>query len=143
MNAWLTSLMQRFAPPRAAAQEPVYAPTWKARPDWPPSIERARELLDPGEGVPRDWLDRQVTIAEAEAMHTKPPEERSPRSPDHALPFGRDNWKWEALKSVMQPGDELWTFASPPESWRALAGVAGLVVVRAGTPLAAMTTMVN
>ena len=118
-------------------------PTFTARQDWPPSPERARQLLQQGESVPRDWLDRQVTIAEAEAIYTTPPEQRSPRSPQDALPFGSINWQWEALKSVMQPDDELWTFASPAESWRALAGVAGLVVVRAGEPLAAMTTMVN
>ena len=143
MNAWLKSLVLRLAPRRAAAPEPMPTPPLRRNPDWPPSPERARELLDRGESVPRDWLDRQVTIDEAEAMYTTPPDQRSPKSPEDVLPFGRINWQWEALKSVMQPGDELWTYASPVESWRALAGVSGLVVVRAGAPVAAMITIRN
>lgn len=143
MSAWLKSLMQWIAPRTRAAPKPTPAPTLVRDPNWPPSRERARQSLSPGESVPRDWLDRQLTIDEAEAMYTTPPEQRSPRSPEDALPFGRINWQWEGLKSVMQPGDELWTYASPPETWRALAGRAGLVVVRAQAPFAAMTTMMN
>jgi hypothetical protein len=43
----------------------------------------------------------------------------------------------------MQPGDELWTFASPAKSWEDLAGRAGIAVVRDGNPIMVLTTMLN
>jgi len=47
------------------------------------------------------------------------------------------------LKNTMQPGDEFWTFASSPASWRALAGRAGLALVRDGKIVATIVTMLN
>jgi hypothetical protein len=43
----------------------------------------------------------------------------------------------------MQPGDELWTFTSSPASWRALAGSAGIAMVREGRIVATIVTMMN
>jgi hypothetical protein len=37
-----------------------------------------------------------------------------------------------ALKRLMQPGDELWTFRSPQEEWDRHMGWQGLVLVRGG-----------
>ncbi|RTM03363.1 MAG: hypothetical protein EKK31_18550 [Hyphomicrobiales bacterium] len=72
---------------------------------------------------------------------------RARRSPERfaALlkPFGHSNSQWEALKAGMQPGDELWTFTSSPASWRALAGSAGIALVREGRIVATIVTMKN
>ena len=93
--------------------------------------------------IPKAWLDKKVTIAEAEAEHPGINDERVQRFPDAAKPFGFKNGQWEAIKAAMQPGDELWTFASPAESWENLAGRAGITVVRDGNPIMVLTTMLN
>lgn len=58
-------------------------------------------------------------------------------------PFGYSNDEWEVLKASMQPSDELWTFASSSASWRALAGRAGVALVRDGNIVATIITMKN
>jgi hypothetical protein len=93
--------------------------------------------------IPKAWLDKKVTIAEAEAEHPGISDERVQRFPDAAKPFGFKNGQWEAIKAAMQPGDELWTFRSPAESWKNLAGRAGIAVVRDGNPVMVLTTMLN
>jgi hypothetical protein len=37
---------------------------------------------------------------------------------------------WDLIKGVVQPGDQLWTFCSPPESWKQGCGRAGYAIVR-------------
>lgn len=49
----------------------------------------------------------------------------------------------EKLQSAMKPGDELWEFKSPPETWRMFAGVAGYAIVRDGTPVGGVVTYMN
>ena len=93
--------------------------------------------------IPKAWLDKKVTIAEAEAAHPGINDERVQRFPDAAKPFGFKSGQWEAIKAAMQPGDELWTFVSPKESWENLAGRAGIAVVRDGNPVMVLTTMLN
>ena len=93
--------------------------------------------------IPKSWLDKKVTIAEAEAEHPGIRDERVQRFPDAAKPFGFKNGQWEAIKAAMQPGDELWTFASPAKSWEDLAGRAGIAVVRDGNPIMVLTAMLN
>jgi hypothetical protein len=93
--------------------------------------------------IPKAWLDKKVTIAEAEAEHPGIRDERVQRFPDAAKPFGFKSGQWEAIKAAMQPGDELWTFVSPKESWENLAGRAGIAVVRDGNPVMVLTTMLN
>ncbi len=93
--------------------------------------------------IPKAWLDKKVSIEEAEALHPGVHDERVQRMPDIAKPFGFLNGAWEALKAAMQPGDELWTFASPPESWQNLAGRAGVAVVRDGNPIKIIVTRMN
>lgn len=58
-------------------------------------------------------------------------------------PFGEDNAEWEALKASVQPDDELWTFASSEATWRALAGSAGIALVREGRIVETLITMRN
>lgn len=69
------------------------------------------------------------------------------RSPERIAallkPFGSSNGEWEVMKASMQPSDELWTFASSPASWRALAGRAGIALVRDGKIVAMIITMRN
>jgi hypothetical protein len=94
--------------------------------------------------IPKEWLDKKVSIAEAEAEHPGVRDERRvQRMPEIAKPFGFQHSEWEALKAAMQPGDELWTFASPAKTWQDLAGRAGIALVRNGDPIKVITTMMN
>jgi hypothetical protein len=93
--------------------------------------------------IPKDWLDKKISIAEAEAAHPGISDDRVQRFPDAAKPFGFRSRAWEALKAEMQPGDELWTFSSPADSWQHLAGRAGVALVRDGNPIEALVTVMN
>jgi hypothetical protein len=109
-----------------------------------PSSPKARPILI------EDQLVERRTIDSLEREYTRRIEDldKHDRSaPDRVAalvkPFGYSNGKWEALKAGMQPGDELWTFMSPSSSWQALAGRAGIAVVRDGTVIATLLTMMN
>ena len=88
---------------------------------------------------------RRITIAEAEDEHT--PQDQSPERlrefPELTLPFGFQNNLWEALKSQMKPGDELWEHSSDAESWEQLMGSAGIQLVRDGVVIDGITTLFN
>lgn len=86
-----------------------------------------------------DWLDTQVTVAEAEADNMVQDDRLGP----DPVPFGFDNDKWRGLMAQMQDGDELWEFVSPEESWKALAGRAGIALVRSGEVVESIVTMMN
>jgi len=94
-------------------------------------------------------LIERKTIAELQAENTRRPDQISesdrtgPRAEMMRKPFAFLNAEWEALKARMQPGDELWTFASSPESWRDLAGRAGIALVRDGQIVERLVTMMN
>jgi hypothetical protein len=93
--------------------------------------------------IPQHWLGERVTVAEAEAQHISPPDDRIARYPQLGLPFGFENPKWDALKREMRDGDELRLFESPPDSWRALAGRAGIALVRDGQVVAYIISIMN
>lgn len=58
-------------------------------------------------------------------------------------PFGRLQGQWEQMKSQMAEGDELWSFVSPLDSWRHLAGRAGVALVRNGEIIGHLVTRMN
>ena len=93
--------------------------------------------------IPVSWLIKRTSVAEAEAEHPGARDERAKQHPELARPFGALNVKWEALKADMRPGDELWTFSSPPRTWEDLAGRAGIALVRDGMAIAILVTMLN
>jgi hypothetical protein len=93
--------------------------------------------------IPKEWLQTPISVAQAEAAHPGITDDRVKRFPDAAKPFGFNNANWEALKAEMQPGDELWTYSSSPESWRQLAGRSGIALVRNGTPIKILPGLMN
>jgi hypothetical protein len=86
-----------------------------------------------------DWLQKRVTVAEAEAAHAVKLEHLSP----DPVPFGYLNERWQALLARMQEGDELWEFCSSPESWAHLAGREGIALVRDGKIIDSILTIMN
>jgi hypothetical protein len=93
--------------------------------------------------IPKAWLQNTTSVAEAEAANPGITDDRVQKYPEAAKPFGFKHGEWEALKAQMQPGDELWTFASPPEFWEHLAGRAGIALVRDGNTIAVLLGAMN
>lgn len=93
--------------------------------------------------IPSAWLQQKLSVAEAEAAYPGITGDRVARFPDAAKAFGFKNREWEELKALMVPGDEIWTFSSPPDSWRDLAGRAGVALVRNGVPIRIIVTVMN
>ncbi|MCX4246356.1 FHA domain-containing protein [Paraliomyxa miuraensis] len=62
---------------------------------------------------------------------------------DASMSSGFLRQQWRDLEASMRPGDALWRFSSPPESWRRLGGRAGLCVVRAGAVVYTLVTEMN
>jgi hypothetical protein len=86
-----------------------------------------------------EWLQKRITVAEAEARHMVLSDKLGP----HPVPFGYQNARWRELIGETQDGDELWEFASSPESWQQLAGRAGIALVRNGEIVASIVTRLN
>jgi hypothetical protein len=57
--------------------------------------------------------------------------------------FGFGSLQWQKMKSQMQPGDELYNFRSPPETWAKLRGRAGIALVRDGKVIEMLVTSLN
>ena len=47
------------------------------------------------------------------------------------------------FRNEMRPGDEVWSFCSPPEDWRAKGGRKGVALVRNGLVVRSVVTMLN
>jgi hypothetical protein len=93
--------------------------------------------------IPKEWLQEKLSVAGAEAAHPGINDDRAVRFPDAGKPFAFQHGEWEELKAAMLPGDELWAFSSPAESWEHLAGRAGFAVVRDGVPIKIIVTVMN
>ena len=87
----------------------------------------------------KQWLQKRVTVAEAEATHMVHTDRLGP----DPIPFVFLNQSWSALLVEMQEGDELWEFCSSEESWAHLAGQEGIALLHNGEVVACITTTVN
>lgn len=87
----------------------------------------------------KEWLTRPMTVAEAEQANPLQPSK--PGADVKA--FGRLDAQWQELLSAKQPGDEIWEFRSPPDTWRMLMGRAGVALVRNGEIVVAIVTIMN
>ncbi len=79
--------------------------------------------------IERDWLLSFVTLDELEQeFHSAVPRFRR---------------YWEEFKNRLQPGDELWRFESPSETWESFPrmGHAGIAVIRKEEIVDFITTM--
>jgi hypothetical protein len=87
----------------------------------------------------KDWLQKRLTVAEAEAAHMVKNDWLGP----DPVPFGFVNDKWRALVAEMQDGDELWAFSSSQESWARFGGRAGIALIRHGEVVRSLVTTMN
>ena len=51
--------------------------------------------------------------------------------------------RWNPFIAGYSPGDELWRFRSPDDTWFSLAGVAGYAIIRGATIVKTLTTQMN
>ena len=65
-----------------------------------------------------EWLQRRVTIEEAEAAHMV----HHRAAGEAPVAFGFNNGRWHKLISRMEDGDELWEYRSPGWTWADMAG---------------------
>jgi hypothetical protein len=86
--------------------------------------------------VAMEWLKNRITVAEAEAKHMV-------RTSAGAVAFGLQNGQWRELRGLMRDGDEMWEYCSSADSWKHLAGRAGIALVRKGQIVDAITTAMN
>jgi hypothetical protein len=98
-----------------------------------PSTGEARDV------IPKAWLERRTTVEEAERKHLVT-DKRLGAKP---VPFGFMYEKWARFKGQLREGDELWEFSSSEESWRHLAGRAGICIVRKGRIIDSIVTRLN
>jgi hypothetical protein len=89
--------------------------------------------------IPRGWLERRTTVEEAESKHLVTDARLGPKP----VPFGYMNGKWIQFKGQLREGDELWEFSSSADSWRHLAGRAGICIVRQGRIIDSILTRLN
>jgi hypothetical protein len=92
------------------------------------------------EVVPREWLKKRTTVAKEEARSLRQIYQMRKQYPGIEVPmlaFGDLNAKWTELVAAMLPGDELWEFESPPETWPKH-GRVGLVVMRGDLVVASL-----
>ncbi len=82
-----------------------------------------------GDTVPAEWLDTPISVEQFDA--------------DYGAPQSGVHDKWERLKGEMQPGDKLMHFVSSGDSWKHMAGRAGIALVRDGKVIDAFVTMMN
>jgi hypothetical protein len=87
--------------------------------------------------VPSEWLIARTTVGEGE--HGQLADLRQFVAGPVAQGF--DRTCWEALKGMVAPGDELWTFRSLPLKWKNRGGRAGVALIRAGQVVGSLVTL--
>ncbi|MBV9969519.1 MAG: ribosomal protein L7/L12 [Xanthobacteraceae bacterium] len=87
----------------------------------------------------RDWLQNRCTIAEIKAAHDtgKTDDEQTGDENPARLRV------WQELEQQMQPGDEIWSYSSPPVFWENMCGRGGYAVVRNGEIVYTVLTAMN
>ncbi|MBX9792504.1 MAG: hypothetical protein K2Y37_26685 [Pirellulales bacterium] len=73
--------------------------------------------------IPTAWLSRQSTVDALESEFEY-----------DGIVFGHCHSEWQQLKAKIRPGDELWYFISPPETWTGFprCGMEGITLRRHG-----------
>jgi hypothetical protein len=105
-------------------------------------------VWDPKLGVLSDqFLNRHIALCETYAVaqlarvRHYPPVEWLAKKLDPEVV--RKNEYTGKLVSLMLPGDELWSYSSPPETWQHLMGRAGVALIRDGKPISEIMTRMN
>ena len=93
------------------------------------------------------FLDRHVELCEMYAAHhfnqdgNWPPLQwlAAQLNPEEAATSGHI----DKLKLLMLPGDQLWSYSSPPETWNHIMGRRGIALLRNGRTIGQILTLMN
>ena len=80
----------------------------------------AHQFNQAGNWPPKQWLAAQLNLEEA-----------------------ANSTNIDKLKLLMLPGDELWSYSSPPETWKHMMGRRGIALIRDGKTIAEILTLMN
>ncbi len=89
------------------------------------------ELLTGASEGPGDWLQDRLDEQDVDAKFTVP------------NTTSRRAKEWSRVKGKLRPGDELWSYSSPPETWQKLCGREGVCVMRGEKVVANIITLMN
>lgn len=84
-----------------------------------------------------EGLGTNSTVEEIEKAHTVE------LSSGENVAFGHINWQWLELLHFKRDTDELYSYSTSPESWEALAGEAGVALVRDGYVITDIMTAIS
>jgi hypothetical protein len=98
-----------------------------------PEAYRRKERVPLLRGPPREWWSRTFPATDA-GFHAL-------LRDGAALAITRITV--DELRLIAKPGDVMWTYSSPDLTWRALAGRAGVVVVREGSIVRNVVIVMN
>ena len=105
--------------------------------DWDPEITAWGEV----------FLERHAWLCETYAAHhfnqagNWPPKQWLASQLDPADAANDTNI--DKLKLLMLPGDQLWSYSSPPETWNHMMGRSGIVLIRNGKNIVDILTLMN
>lgn len=111
-----------------------YAFAWALK-----SIQHGREA---SAYPPQIWWGQRMSLAEASEQYCGDGEGSSLKA-DGQVDVTRTGQQFRALMNRAGPGDELYSFCSPPETWSHLGGRDGMVLVRRGRPAAHVNLAMN
>ncbi len=95
----------------------------------------------------REWLQKKlettdyVTLASEELLSCGLVDKTAERELLEGLAKGPTPGRWKEFIRTMEPGEELWYYKSPKETWDILSGCAGYAIVRKGEVISSFTSM--
>ena len=125
----------RSAPLADADVESEVVPGFLSPELWPAGYEFD---VDPAM-ISREMLQKRVTVNQAWDILL---DGESLDSVEEEIQASISAW-WRSFTGTMKPGDEMWYWSTSPNSWKAKAGRAGLVIVRKGRFVRATVTLMN
>jgi hypothetical protein len=92
---------------------------------------------------PAEWLTERITLDWITVARPRPAVPESRAQAILQLRAYKSRQEIKTLEALMLPGDEVWKFSSPPQSWQQLMGRAGVALVREGRSIAHVITSMN
>jgi hypothetical protein len=115
--------------------------------DWVEQHVRAVKEAPPW--PPLHWLHSEVSAADVDQHETDQRRLGATAGGERVafvssvLDDASESLGWRRLRGCIAPGDALWTFDSPGDYWRGLAGRAGIALLRDGRPIDHIVTVMN
>lgn len=102
---------------------------------WAEELQRVSDCWPETVTIPKDWLRGKIDILEI--LPIDPIQKRRKKKNRQTLKLNdelvmSEREAYSLFGRTMKPGDEIWLYSSPPESWENLCGRSGYALVREG-----------